>query len=319
MRLTLALIALTALLSGPGHSQQFATRPIMLVVPFVAGAANDVLARTLADELRTTLGTIVVDNKPGANGAIGAEFVKRAPADGHTLMVVANSFAIAAAIGGRLRYDLVNDFEPVVLTNNLPFFLVVNHEAMPVGSPKEFVDYAGARPGKLSYGSAGLGSTHHLAMELFKLQAGFDMLHVPYKGMAVGISDLLAGRIQALITGFPAVAAHMKSGKLKLLATVGGSRSQAQPQVPTFAEAGIPNVELGSWQGIVVPAGTPAGVIARLNSEFNRALGLASIRDKLALQGMDVAGGTPEAFGRRIRGDIEKALIVVKAAGITGD
>ena len=313
------LIAASVLASGAASAQAFPSKPVTLVVPFVAGAANDVLARTLATEMKDTLGAVIVDNRPGANGGIGAEFVKRAAPDGHTLLVAPNQFAILMAMGAKLNYDLVRDFDPVLLTNNLPFFLVVNTDSLPANTVKEFLDLAKGKGESLSYGSAGNGSPHHLATEMLRLQTGVRAVHVPYKGMAQGLPDLLSGRIQFVITGFPAVANHMKAGKLRLLATVGSARSALMKDAPTMAEAGVPNVELDAWQGVLAPAGTPRAVVARLNTEFNRVLGLAAVRDKLAAQGIDVVGGTPEAFASRIRADLAAISRVVKAADIRAD
>ncbi len=305
--------------SGLVSAQTFPSKPVTLVVPFTAGAANDVLARTLAAEMRESLGSVIVENKPGANGNIGAEFVKRAAPDGHTLLVANDSYLILAAMSPSLPYDMLRDFDPVIRANNLPFFLIVNQEAIPAKTLKEFIEFVRARPGKLSYGSAGNGTPHHLATELLKLQAGLDVAHVPYKGMAQGIPDLLSGRIQFIITGLPAVASHLKSGKLRVLATIGSTRSAVMPEVPTFAEAGVSGVEMNLWLGIVAPAGTPKPVIVRINAEFNRVLNIPAVREKLAAQGIDAAGGTPEELGARMRADFATYSRVVKAANIRPD
>ena len=300
-------------------AQTFPQKPITLVVPFTAGAANDVLARTLGAEMRETLGAVVIENKPGANGSIAAEFVKRATPDGHTLLVVNDSYLILAAMAASLPYDMLRDFDAVVHASGLPFFLVVNEEAIPVKSLKEFVDHVRARPGKLSYATPGNGTPHHLSTEMLKLAAGLDFTHVPYKGMAIALPDLLAGRVQFTVTGLPAVAAQLKGGKLRVLATVGRARSAVLPEVPTFTEAGVPGVEMNFWMGVAAPAGTPRPVVARINAEFNRVLKLPAIRDKLAVQGIDAAGGTPEEFAARMRADLAAYTRVIKATGIKAD
>ena len=312
------LVALLALLPALALAQAFPAKPIQIIVPFSPGAANDFLARTLAAELKDSLGSVVVDNRPGANGNIGAELVRKAPADGHTLLIAPNAFVILAAMPPQ-PFDFVRDFSPVVLATALPFYLVVNQEAIPARSVRELVEFARARPGKLSYASAGNGSPHQLAMELLKLQTGIDVVHVPYKGMGVGVVDLLAGRTQMTITGYPAVAGHMKGGKLRVLATAGSRRSPLQPDVPTIAESGVPGYEMDSWLGVLAPAGTPRAAIERLNAELNRALAVPQVREKLAAQGLDVVGGTPEQFGGVIRGDFERWSRVVKAANIKAD
>jgi tripartite-type tricarboxylate transporter receptor subunit TctC len=299
-------------------AQAFPAKPILLVVPFSPGAANDFLARTLAAEAKDGLGAIVVENKPGANGNIGAEFVRRAPADGHTLLIAPNAFVILAAMPPQ-PFDFAKDFSPVVLATALPFYLVVNQEALPARNVRELIEFAKARPGKLSYASAGNGSPHQLAMELLKLQTGIDVTHVPYKGMGQGVVDLLAGRTQMTITGFPSVAGHMKGGKLRVLATAGSRRSPLQPDVPTIAETGVPGYEMDSWLGILAPAGTPRPVIDKINGELNRALALPQVKEKLAAQGLDVLGGTPQQFAGVIRADYERYVRVVKASNIKPD
>ena len=314
-RLLLAcLLALPAL----ACAQSFPSKPIQLIVPFSPGAANDFLARTLAAEMKDSLGAVVVENRPGANGNIGAEVVRRAPADGHTLLIAANAFVILAAMPPQ-PFDFIKDFSPVVLATALPFYLVVNQEAVPARTVRELIDYARARPGKLSYASAGNGSPHQVAMELLKMHAKIDVAHVPYKGMGQGVVDLLAGRTQMTITGFPAVAGHMKGGKLRVLATAGSRRSPLQPEVPTIAEAGVPGYEMDSWLGIVAPAGTPSPVLDRLNAEFNRALVVPQVREKLAAQGLDVVGGSVADFSRTIRADYDRFTRVIKTAGIKAD
>ena len=310
------LAAALLLLAGTVCAQTFPSKPISLVVPFPTGAANDALARIIAAEMRESLGTVVVDNRPGGSGSVAADYVKRAAPDGHTLLVVNDSYLILSAMNPNLPYDMLRDFDAVGQASNLPFFLVVNEEAVPVKSLKEFVDFAKARPGKLSFASSGNGAPHHLAGEMLKLRAGLDMLHVPYKGMGLALPDLVAGRVQFTITGLPAVASQLKGGKLKVLATVGRTRSALMPDVPTFAQAGVPNVELDVWMGIVAPAGTPKPVLPRLNAELNRVLKLPAVREKLAAQGIDAAGGTPEELAARMRADLASYQQLIKATGI---
>lgn len=294
-----------------------AQKTLQLIVPFSPGAANDFLARTLATEMKD-FGSVVVDNRPGANGNIGAELVRKAAPDGQTLLIAPNAFVILAAMPPQ-PFDFLRDFSPVVLAAALPFYLVVNADAVPARNVRELIEFAKKQPGKLSYASAGNGSPHQLAMELLKLQTGIDVIHVPYKGMGQGAVDLLAGRTQMTITGYPAVAGHMKGGKLRMLATAGSRRSPLQPDVPTIAESGVPGYEMDSWLGLLAPAGTPRPAIERLGKEFNRVLALPQVREKLGAQGLDVLGGTPEHFASVIRVDFDKWSRVVKAANIKAD
>lgn len=312
------LIAL-ALFASAAIAQTYPSKPITLVVPFTAGAANDTMARTLAAELRDSLGTVVVENKPGAGGSIAAEYVKRAPADGYTLLVVNDSYLILQAMNKTLSYDIVKDFAPVSRTADLPFYLVVNSDAMPVKTLNEFIEYVRVHPGEISYATPGIGTPHHLAAEWLKQVANLDATHVAYRGMAIALPDLLAGRVQFTITGFPAVASQMKSGKLRILATVTGTRSPSMPDVPTFAEAGVPGVSLDQLLGIVAPAGTPSPVIERLNAEINRALKTKELRSKLVMQGMEPGGGTSEEMAERLRAGQQTYKDLIAKTGIRTD
>jgi tripartite-type tricarboxylate transporter receptor subunit TctC len=317
--LALATATLTAILAGApqwAHAQAAPARTLQLVVPFAPGAANDNLARILAAEVSESFGRVVVDNRPGGDGVIAGQYFKRAPADGNWVMLISNSFAINAAMRDALPYDVQRDFEPVVYATRVPFFLVINQEVLPVNSPVELAKYARSHPGKLSFASAGNGSPHHLAMEMFKLATGTDMVHVPYKGLASGMGDFLTGRIQLLITGFPAVATAMKTGKLRVLAVAGTTRSSLNAAVPTFKEAGVEGVEIDVWQGLLVPTGTPAAQTERLNTEFNRILRLPRVREKLVPQGIDAVGGTAAEFGTRLRTDIAMYRGLVKAVNL---
>lgn len=314
--LAVGVFVFGGLIGALTQAQELPGRPIRLIVPYPPGAANDTAARLLAAQVQG-LGSVIVENKPGGDATIGAEFVKQAPADGHTLLAAPQGYTIRAAMIGQksLRYDIVRDFDPVIYIARVPFFLVVNKDVLAMNSPRELAEYARANPGKLSYGSAGNGSPHHLLAEIFKLRTGADLLHVPYKGLgAGGISDLLTGRIQMVITGYPAVAAHMKTGKLRLMAVAAAARTPLNPGVPTFKEWGVDGLEADVWLGFLVPKGTPGPVIARLNAEFNRALQSRGVIEKLAAQGMEAVGGTPQQFGAQIRADMELYDSVVKKA-----
>jgi len=303
----------------PAAAQPFPSRPVQLVVPSAPGAAYDLIGRVIADGIKDGLGSIVVDNRPGGNFTIGAAYVKRAAPDGHTLLLGGNVYVIGEAMDLTRSYNLFTDFEPVGHLTDLPFYLVVHRDSVPVNSLREFVEFVKARPGKLVYITPGNGALHHFAMESLKIEAGLDILHVPYKAIAQGVADMLSGRVNMLITGYPAVAPHMKTGKFRILATVNPRRSVFQPDIPTFAEAGVPGVELVSWFGIIVPAGTPRPIITRLNAEFGRALQKPEVRERFAQQGLEIGGGSPEDMARRIRGDYEKYVRIVKATGLKPD
>ncbi|MFM9968144.1 MAG: Bug family tripartite tricarboxylate transporter substrate binding protein [Burkholderiales bacterium] len=311
-----------AMVLAPWHSlfaQSFPTKPLQLVIPSAPGAAYDLIGRVLADGARDALGSIIVDNRPGGNFTIGAAYVKRAPPDGHTVLLSGNAHVIGEALDLPRSYNLFQDFEAVGHLTDLPFYLTVHSESVPVGSLKEFVQFVKARPGKLVYFTPGNGALHHFAMESLKIEAGLDILHVPYKAMAQGVTDFLGGRVNMTITGFPAIAPHVATGKFKMLANVGARRSSFQPDIPTFAEAGVPGVELVSWFGIVAPAATPRPIINRLNSEFNRALQRPEVREKFKQQGLDIGGGTPEEMAARLRRDFERYVKIVKATGMKPD
>lgn len=299
--------------------QSFPAKPVQLVVPSLPGAAYDLIGRVIADGMREGLGSIIVENRGGGNFTIGAMFVKKAPADGHTLLLGGNAYVISEVMDLTRNQDFFKDFEPVVHLTDLPFYLVVQTETVPVSSLREFIEFVKARPGKLSYVTPGNAALHHFAMESLKLEAGLDILHVPYKAMAQGVLDMLSGRANMTITGYPAIAPHMKTGKFRVLATVNARRTVFQPEVPTFAEAGVPGVELVSWFGLLVPSGTPRPIVLRLNAEANRALKSPDVRERFAKQGLEVGGGTPEEMGRRSRAEYERYLRIVKATGMKAE
>ena len=313
------IVLLCAWLFAAGaFAQTWPNRPVRIVLPFPPGAANDLLARTLAAEMGS-FGTVVVDNKPGGNGKIAADLVKTASDEGHSVLLASNAYTIYNAIARERSWDMVRDFDGVILTNLLPFFLVIQAEAVPVGSVGELIAYLKARPGQLSYFTPGVGSPHHLAMELFKLQTGIDVVHIPYKGMGPGMVDFLAGRVHMTITGYPAIAKHVGGGKVKILATADSARAGFRPDIPTLAESGVPGADLDTWLGFLAPAGAPALAIQRLNAEFNRVLLLPHVRERLGAAGLDIVGGPPERMKLQIARDMEKWTRVVKAAQIKAE
>jgi tripartite-type tricarboxylate transporter receptor subunit TctC len=312
-----ALTATSVLVAAIAGAQTFPARPIQIVVPAAPGAGNDLVARTIAEELKHLLGPVVIDNKPGAHGLIGAEIAKRAAPDGHTLLITPDSNVNLRALMPDAPVNIETDFVPVVFLASVDFFLVVNGDALPATNAQEFVVLAKRRKEPLSYASSGVGSPHHLGMELFKLQTGLEATHVPYKGIAPAMADVLSGRVPVTITGYPAIAAHMKEGgKLRVLAATGRERSRLLPDMPTLRESGIPNVEIEGYFVAFAPAGTPAPIVARLNEAINKVLAMPNVVDSLAKRAVTVKGGTPAEMGARIRSDIEKWTRVVKATGI---
>ena len=303
--------------AGFAAHAQYPVKPIQLIVSTAPGAGTDLMSRTVSERLGPRLGTaIVVENRAAAAGLVAAQSMKRAAPDGYTLMFTNDNLVLSIALGTNKDVNVLTDFQPVILTASSDFFLVVSGDALAAKSAPDLVRLAKENPGRLSYASPGVGAPHHLGMELFKLQTGADIVHVPYKGMGPAIPDLLEGRVQVTMTGFPAVASHMKTGKLRLLGTPSARRSTEQPDVPTLREAGIPNVEIQGYNYMVAPLGTPAAVIARLNSEVNEVLKMPQVQAELSKRGTTAAGGTPEQLAQKLRSEAEKWTRVVKAAGI---
>ena len=298
----------------------FPTKPIRIVVPFPPGGTTDILARAAAQKMTEAWKEqAVVDNRPGAGGNIGAELVARSPADGYTLLMgTVGTHAINASLYAKMPYDHVKDFAPVILVAAVPNVLVV-HPSLPVHSVAELIAYAKANPGKLNFASSGSGTSIHLAGELFKVMAGVQMTHVPYKGSAPAISDLLGGQVQLMFDNLPSALPQIKAGKLRALAVTSAQRASALPDVPTIAESGLPGYEASSWFGLLAPAGTPQDVVAKINGEVARWLASPEAKEKLLSQGANAAGGTPEDFVRHIAAESAKWQQVVRASGAKVD
>ncbi len=313
---------LAALLAAglPGLARAQSATTIRLVVPFTPGGSSDILARALAPRLAASLGsTVVVDNRPGAGGSLGATEVARAEPDGRTLLMGhTGTLAVNAALYPKLAYDPIKSFTPVAWVARVPNVLVVNAHS-PAKTFAEFIALAKSRPGKLAYSSGGNGSAAHITFELLKLKAGLFVLHVPYRGTSPSVSDVLAGQVDATFTGAPAVLPHVRSARLRALAVSSPQRIAQLPDVPTVAESGYPGFEADQWYGIVAPAGTPAAVVARLNAEINKALTLPEVQQQLALEGAVPMPGTPQAFGQLIAREIPRWAEVVKAGRVTAD
>jgi tripartite-type tricarboxylate transporter receptor subunit TctC len=297
--------------------QAYPSRPIRLIVPFPPGGSTDILARALAQKLAESLAqAVVIDNRPGAGGSIGAEAASRAAPDGHTLMMGhLGTLAVNPAIYKNLRYDPVKSFAPVSLMAMVPSVLVVNPQ-VPAANAAELIAYARAHPGKLTYGSAGNGSTSHLTTEYFKLATGTDILHVPYKGIGPMLTDLISGQLSMGLNGAPAVMAHVNSGRLRALAVSGLKRLDSLPQLPTLDESGVPGFDASGWYGIVAPAGTPREIVMKLNAEIRRIMQTPDLRARLDSEGAIPAAGSPEEFAAFIGSEIVRWGAVLKRAAI---
>jgi tripartite-type tricarboxylate transporter receptor subunit TctC len=295
-------------------------RTVTIIVPYAAGGNTpDIVARIVGQELQQRLGQpVVIDNKPGASGNIGTQIAARAAADGHTLLMVAPPFAQNVGLFKKLPYDPVRDFAPIVQTAAVSIALVT-HPSVPVNSAREFVDYVKARPGQLNYSSPGHGTPHHLSMELFKLAAGIDIKHIPYKALNIAVQDLVGGHVNAMFLPLPVSLPLAKAGKIKLLAVAEGRRVSIAPDLPTLTEQGISGVEIGVWNGLLAPAATPRAIIDRYNALVNEILQKPEIAEKMAEQGINIVGGSSARFGRLIEQDLASWLRVIKEAGINAE
>jgi tripartite-type tricarboxylate transporter receptor subunit TctC len=321
-RSCLALLQVLGLLVAGGAAsealaQPFPSRPIRLIVPFPPGGSTDILARALGQKLAEGLAQpVVIDNRPGAGGSIGADAAAKAAPDGHTLMMGhLGTLAVNPAIYRNLPYDPVRSFAPVSLMAMVPSVLVVNPQ-VPAASAAELIAYARAHPGKLAYGSAGAGSTSHLTTEYFKLATGTDILHVPYKGIGPMLTDLISGQLSMGLNGAPAVMPHVNSGRLRALAVSGAKRLESLPRIPTLDEAGVKGFDASGWYGVVAPAGTSRAVIERLNAEIRRIMRTPELLARLDNEGAISAPGSPEEFAAFIVSEIARWAAVLKRAGI---
>ncbi len=305
------------LLATTVFAQPYPAKPIRLIVPFAPGGGVDFTARLLGQKLAVSLGqSVVADNRAGAAGVIGTELAAKAAPDGYTLLLgSAGPLSILPSMSNSLPYDPLRDLAPVALVSSMPFLLVA-HPSLQVKSLAELIAQAKARPGQLNYGTAGTGSTTHLATELFKAMAQIDIVHVPYKGVAPAVADLLAGQVQIMSGDLSTLMPQVKAGKLRALAVTGARRSALAPELPTIAESGVAGFEASGWFGVLAPAATPRALIALLNATIVKALGDADARERLAALGGDVGGGTPAEFGARLRDDLAKWGRLIKALGL---
>ena len=300
-------------------AQEYPAKPIRLIVPFAAGGPRDVQARLIGAHLAKAWGQqLIIDNRGGANGIIGSELAAHADPDGYTLLMISAGFAVNATLYPKLPYDSLREFAPVAPLSSGPGLLVVT-PSLPVKSVGDLIDMARARRVELLYASAGTGSPSHLAGELLKQMARIDMTHVPYKGMAAGITDVVAGRVPMSIPTIPGALPLARSGKLRALAVTGEKRSPSAPEIPTVAESGVPGYAANNWYGISVPARTPANIVARLNTELNRATLAAATRERLFEIGMEPENGSSARFAEYVKNEIAKWARVIKTTGLKPD
>ena len=296
-------------------AQSWPTKPVRMIIAFPPGGPTDLVSRVLAQKLSEQLGQqVIVDNKPGAGGNIAAELAARAAPDGYTIFYNTSAIVIGPALYGKVNYDTLKDFAPVLLTASVPMVLVVNPQ-LPARSVKEFVDLAKTRSGALNYSSSGTGTITHLASAMMSTQTGIQTQHIPYKGSAPGLVDLASGQTQFMIDTINTVLPYVRDNRLRGLAVTSAKRSPVLPDLPTLAEAGISGFEAAAWQGIVVPTGTPNEIVQKLNAEVNKALTHPDIRSRLAAQGADILGGTPAEYAAYLRSEMPRWAKAVKDSG----
>ena len=310
------MTAVFTIAAGIAVAQEYPTRPVRVIIPFAAGGPSDFLMRLIAPKLTEAWKhQIVLDNRAGGNQVIGAEIAAHAQPDGHTLLVTTGGSTINVSLYPKLPYDLLRDFAPITLIAAGPNLAVV-HPSVPARTLGELIALARAKPGQLVYASAGSGAPSHLAVELVKTMAKIDMIHVPYKGMAPGMTDLLGGQVQLAFPTISAGITHARAGRLRALAVTTAKRSPAAPEVPTIAESGLPGYDASNWYGIVVQAKTPAAIVKKLHAEITRAVAAPDVRERMLSQGMDPTTTSPEQFAAYMRSEIAKWAKVVKAAGV---
>lgn len=309
----------TMVASHFAQAQNYPTKPIRLIVPFAPGGGTDITARAIALKLTEAWGqTVVPDNRTGANGTIGVDIAAKSAPDGYTLTMISSSHSVNVSLYKKLPYDLIRDLSPITQATTQPYALVV-HPSVPAKSVKELIALAKAKPGTLNYGSSGNGGLSHLSGALFSSLAGINITHIPYKGGAPAMTDVIAGQIQMLFSTILQSHAHIKAGRLRPLAVTTVKRSAAAPELPTMREAGVPGYEVAGWYGILAPAKTPQPIITKLNQEIVRILHTDELKDRLSADGSEPVGNTPEQFGAHIKSEVAKWSKVVKEAGIRAE
>ena len=316
-----ALVAIALVLASlTGHAADYPTRPIRFIVPSAPGGGPDTSSRMLAIDLSSRLGQqVVVDNRPGGSGVLGTDLIAKAAPDGYTIgQGNILTLAINRSLLKSLPYDVDKDLQKVIQISFVTNLLAVS-PTLPVKSVKELIDYAKANPGKVFYGSGGVGTTHHVGMELFAYMTGTQLVHVPYKSTQQAVTELIAGQIQVMADGSASILPHVRAGRVRGLATTGAKRSPAAPELPTVAEAGVPGYEVVSWNGIIVPSGFPRPLVNKLNAEINQILTTPDFKERIGKIGYETAGGTPEQFAELITRETKRWAEIVKRSGARAD
>src|SRR3954470_19833395 len=312
------LLAVFLLCATSAWAQQWPSKPLRYIVPFPPGAFNDTLARTLAAELPKTLGQpVIVENRPGGNTIIGTELAAKSPADGYTLFGAALPFSVIQSLY-KTSFDVRRDFAPITLAGITPNLLVAN-PSVPFNDVKGLLAYVRANPGKLNYASTGNGSSNHLSFELFKTMTKTFVTHIPYKGSAPAVTDLIGGEVQVMFDNTPNVLPHVRSGRLKAIAVSSKTRTPLAPEIPTVDEAGVPGYDVAVWFGVLTVAGTPPEIVQRLNTEMTKILKSDEVKDRFAKTGVEVVAGTPEQFSAFLKSEVARWARVVQDAGIKAD
>ena len=318
MKTRVIAAAVLCTFGGIAQAQTYPAKTVRVIVPFAPGGGSDFIARAVAPQLSKALGQqFVVDNRPGAGSTLGSEIALKSAPDGYTLLLISGSYTTSPSLYKNLKYDTLNDMVPVVQTENGPYVISV-HPSLPVKDVKQLVALAKSKPGQLNYASTGNGGITHLASELFALRTGIKITHIPYKGTGPGVINTIAGETQMMVAAVSAVVGHMQTGRLRGLAVSSPKRLPALPNLPTVMEAGY-KYQVNNWHGIIAPKGTSKAIIDKLNSEVNKAIKDPDFAKRIALDGLEPAGGTPEAFGELLKREVAEWAEVVKAANVRAD
>ena len=319
VRTLLASVCVATLSATTWAAESYPSKPVRIVVPFPPGGGTDILARALAPRMAENLGgSVIVENRAGAGGLVGIEAVAKSPPDGYQALLVSGSLTIIPSLLSNVRYDPVKDFAPITLATRQPYIAVV-HPSLPVKNLRELINLARARPGQVTYASAGSGGAGHLGMELLKTMAKVDMVHVPYKGSGPALIDVLGGHVSLMFASAPSSMPHIRNGRLRALAVTGAQQSAVVPGVPTIAESGLPGFETYGWYGILAPAGTAPPVVSRLHAAITKALSAPEVHERIVADGSEAVGSTPEQFADFIKHDIPKWAKVIKESGARAD